>query len=76
MINLVTLIKDSVDIRLQQCRVLRSSRSLKRRQYKWRKRNLGALCMDIQACHTYFCGTKLPIAADMEGARFVTSQWV
>ena len=40
------------------------------------KRSRGALCRDMQACHTYFCGTKLPIAAEMDGAKFVTSQWV
>jgi hypothetical protein len=30
----------------------------------------------MQACQTYFCGMKLPMAAEMEGAKFGTSQWV
>ena len=30
----------------------------------------------MQAIQTYFCGTKAPIAAEMDGAKFFTSQCV
>ena len=69
-----TWINFRVDIKLHKWRVDTTRRSWKSLLYRYKKRNLGALCNDIQACHTYFWGTKLPIAADIEGARFGTSQ--
>ena len=44
--------------------------------YRAVNKNLGAVCKAMQACQTYFCGAKFPIAADMEGAKLSTSQSV
>ena len=40
------------------------------------KRNLGARWRAIHACQMYFWGMKEPIAAEIEGAKLSTSQWV
>ena len=34
------------------------------------------MCKAMATCHTYFCGKKLPIAAEIDGAKLSTSQWV
>ena len=34
------------------------------------------MCRAMADCQTYFCGKKLPIAAEIDGAKLYTSQWV
>ena len=48
--------------------------SRKKLRVKARNMNLGPEWRPINSFQTYFCGEKLPIDADMDGAMLTTSQ--
>ena len=74
--NMITLINVEIWILLAIASFSTAKFSAKKLRVKTRKRNLGPEWRPINSFQTYFCGEKLPIDAEMDGATFTTSQWV